>query len=205
MSTVLEVEAPREAARPTTPRSDEPLYEVVNGERVELPEMSIYANLIAGRVKQRLDEWTLQSPTGVPAMEALFILDSKKDLRRRPDVAWVSFEAWPSDREIPETGDWEVVPTLAVEVVSPNDIMHEVLGKMREYFRYGAAEVWIIVPEEQVLYRYHSPLQVEIIPDDGEMHGEPLLPGFRLRMADLMQRKFAVAAPSTVASAEAPR
>ena len=35
----------------------------------------------------------------------------------------------PLDRPLPLTGEWEVVPDLAVEVVSPNDTMSEVVGK----------------------------------------------------------------------------
>jgi hypothetical protein len=86
------------------------LYEVVNGERVELPSISIYANQVAGRIFVHLDAFLSKSPIGTPAMEALFILDAQADLRRRPDVAFVCGARWPLDREIPEERDWAVAP-----------------------------------------------------------------------------------------------
>ena len=78
--------------------------------------------------------------------EMLFVLDAEHNLRRRPDVAFVSTARWPLDRALPETGDWDVVPDLAVEVISPNDVFKDVLAKVREYFHYGVQVVWVIAP-----------------------------------------------------------
>ena len=106
------------------------LYEIIHGERVELPPMSILSNSVAGEL---FVELTLQLRTqrlGRATMEGLFILDGDENTRRRPDVAFVSAERWPLDRPIPETGDWNVVPDLAVEVASPNDIFSDVVSKM---------------------------------------------------------------------------
>src|SRR5260370_16202408 len=101
------------AARP----AEEALYEVVNGERVELPAMSIYASWITARLDHRLGPFAETHALGTVVPEALFILDVERDLRRRPDLAFVSSQRWPLDRELPESGDWAVVPDLAVEVV----------------------------------------------------------------------------------------
>src|SRR5438445_9442273 len=107
--------------RPT----EEALYEVVNGERMELPPMSAYASWITGRLDQRLGPFAETHALGTVVPEALFILDAERDLRRRPDLAFVSSQRWPLGREIPESGDWAVVPDLAVEVVSPNDLFQD--------------------------------------------------------------------------------
>jgi Uma2 family endonuclease len=80
--------------------------------------------------------------TSVTAM--LFVLDAEHDLRRRPHVAFVSAARWPLDRALPGTGDWDVVPDLAVEVISPNDVFKDVLAKVCEYFHYGVQVVWVI-------------------------------------------------------------
>jgi Uma2 family endonuclease len=55
-------------------------------------------------------------------------------------VAFVSTERWPLERPIPEDGDWEVVPDLAVEVTSSHDLWDEVLAKMHEYFEKGVRQ-----------------------------------------------------------------
>src|SRR5262245_45117941 len=93
---------------PITARPEEALYEIVNGERVELPPMSAYATWIIGRLDHRLGPFAESHALGTVVPEMLFILDSERNLRRRPDVAFVSFERWPLGREIPETGDWAV-------------------------------------------------------------------------------------------------
>jgi Uma2 family endonuclease len=129
-------------------------------------------------------------------MEALFILDPIKNLRRRPDVAFVSAAKWPLDRLLPETGDWEIVPDLAVEVVSPNDIFLEVLSKMREYFRFGVRQVWIVVPNDQEIYIYNSPTSPHFLTAADELDGGTLLPGLNLPLDSFFQRQ-PEAAPST--------
>src|SRR5919199_5205808 len=81
---------------------EEPLYEIVNGQRVELPPMSVYATWLATRLQNRLGPYVEDKGLGTPATEMLFILDAEHDLRRRPDVAFVSTARWPLDRALPE-------------------------------------------------------------------------------------------------------
>ncbi len=171
------------------PAKEEPLYEVVDGQKVELPPMSIYSSWIASRIDRRLGSHAETHRLGTVVVEGLFILDPVKNLRRRPDVAFVSAEKWPLDRPLPETGDWEMVPDLAVEVVSPNDIFQDVLAKMREYFRLGVNQVWIVLPVDREIYVYDSPKDLRILTADNELDGGSLLPGLRLPVASLFQRQ----------------
>jgi Uma2 family endonuclease len=120
--------------------------------------------------------------------EMLFILDAVRDLRRRPDVAFVSSERWPLDRAVPDSGDWEVVPDLAVEVVSPNDLFADVLAKMEEYFRCGVGQVWIVAPTHAKVFVYDSPIRVRILAPPDELDGGTIVPGFRLPLSDLFTR-----------------
>jgi Uma2 family endonuclease len=176
---------------------DEPLYEIVNGQRVELPPMSAYTTWIASRLHLRLGLYAEDKGLGVSVSEMLFVLDAERNLRRRPDVAFVSIARWPLDRALPETGDWEAVPDLAIEVISPNDVFKDVLAKVREYFHYGVQVVWLIAPEEQQVYIYDSPVQVRILAGQDELTGGEVVPGFRLPLVHLFQH----AAAPTVAPA----
>src|SRR5207245_7354599 len=133
---------------------------------------------------------------GTVVVEMLFILDAERDLRRRPDVAFVSSQRWPLDRELPESGDWAVVPELAVEVVSPNDLLQNVLAKMREYFQVGVSQVWIVLPTERQVYVYNSPTDVRIRSSSDELDGGTLLPGFRLSVATLFTREVPAQTPA---------
>jgi Uma2 family endonuclease len=169
---------------------EEPLYEVVNGQKVELPPMSIYANRVAGKLFVRLDVHTEGNRLGMVVTEALFILDPVNDIRRRPDVAFVSAEKWPIERPLPETGDWEIIPDLAVEVISPNETFEDVLAKMREYFHFGVRQVWIVSPLHQVIYIYDSPTtSPRLLTAADELDGGALLPGLRLPVGSLFQQQ----------------
>ncbi len=174
---------------PDTPAPEEPLYEVVNGRRVELPPMSAYSTLIASRIVQELGPYAKARRLGTVVAEMLFILDPVLNLRRRPDVAFVSAERWPLSREIPEVGDWEVVPDLAIEAVSPHDLFRDVVAKMHEYFEKGVQQVWVVFPPKQQIFVFDSPNEVRILTAGQDLEGGTLLPGFRLNVASLFQRQ----------------
>lgn len=165
---------------------EEPLYEVVNGQRVELPPMGAESISIASLLQILLGGHVLNHRLGRSVSEMIFILDRDADLRRRPDVAFVSAERWPLDRALPWEGDWDVVPDLAVEIVSPNDVFTAVEKKVGEYFDHGVREVWVVSPPEQHVYVYDSADSVRIVAAPAELE-TPLLPGWRLSLADLFR------------------
>jgi Uma2 family endonuclease len=166
---------------------DEPLYEIVNGQRVDIPPMSAYATWLASRLHIRLGLYAEDKGLGMSVTEMLFVLDAEHNLRRRPDVAFVSTARWPLDRALPSTGDWDVVPDLAVEVISPNDVFKDMLAKVREYFHYGVQVVWVIAPEEQQVYVYDAPAHVRILTVQDELTGGEVVPGFRISLGHLFQ------------------
>src|SRR5262249_46173003 len=94
-------------------------YEVVNGQRVELPPMSAYEVRIASVLMVLLENHVKTHTLGRAVSEMLFLLDAARDLQRQPDVAFVSYDRWVRGRRVPRTSAWEVVPDLAIEVVSP--------------------------------------------------------------------------------------
>jgi len=176
------------------PVQDDALYEVVDGQRVDVLPMSAYATWLASRLHGRLSPYTEGQALGTSVAAMLFILDAQRDLRRRPDVAFVSAERWPLDRALPSTGDWDVVPNLAVEVISPHEVFKDVLAKLREYFHYGVQLVWVIAPEEQQVYVYDSPTHVHILTARDTLTGGEVVPGFAFPLARLFQRSAATQA-----------
>ncbi len=163
---------------------EEALYEVVNGQRVELLPMGAESSWLAGRLDQRLGPFVEDNRLGTVVPEMLFILDREADLRRRPDVAFVSAARWPLGQNPPWEGDWDVVPDLAVEVVSPNDSFNAVEKKVGEYFDHGVREVWVVSPPERHVYVYESRDAVRIVAAPAELE-TPLVPGWRLPLATL--------------------
>jgi len=166
---------------------DEPLYEIVNGQRVDIPPMSAYTTWLASRLHGRLGLYAEDKGLGTSVVEMLFVLDAEHNLRHRPDVAFVSAARWPLGRALPGTGDWDVIPDLAIEVISPNDVFKDMLAKVREYFHYGVQAVWIIAPEEQQVYVYDSPVHVRILTVQDALTGGEVGPGLRLPLGHLFQ------------------
>lgn len=171
--------------KPDRSTVDEPLHEIVRGERVELPEMAARSNIIKSDLHLHLGSFVRQQRIGWAACETLFILDEDEEEQRRPDIAFVSRERWPLDREIPLERDWQVVPDLAIEVASTHDKVADVLVKIADYFTYGVRQVWLVFPEKELVYVYDSPTQVRILARGDRLDNAELLPGFSLLLSDL--------------------
>lgn len=167
---------------PTLTPPDDMLYERVDGQFVE-KHVSAIAVWLAGRLFELMNAAGRASRTGQAVNEMVFILDTERDLRRRPDVAFVSAERWPLDKLPPWETDWPIVPELAVEIISPGNSMNKMMRKLNEYFRHGVSEVWLALPEERSVHCYSGPKTVRIL-DAADMLSTPLLPGWSLTVGD---------------------
>jgi Uma2 family endonuclease len=78
----------------------------------------------------------------------LFDLGLAVRRKRRPDVAFVSYERWTRQRRVPRAEAWDVVPNLAVEVVRSSDGGADMVDKISEYFRVGVECVWVVLPSQ---------------------------------------------------------
>jgi Uma2 family endonuclease len=166
-----------------TQPTDSELYELVDGEKVVKP-MSTYENVLAGILFARLEAHVAANRLGRATIEVLFDLPNV-DNDRRPDVGFVCYDRWPQARGIPRTNAWPVVPDVAAEVVSPNDDFRDVLQAVGDYFGAGVRSVWLIAPGEDVVYVYSSRTDVRILARTDELTGDPVIPGFRMSVADL--------------------
>jgi Uma2 family endonuclease len=107
-------------------------YEIIDGRRVELPPMSALATIVASNLNTAIDSFAKHHRLGRAVVECLIKLPPPVNRNRRPDVAFVSFQRWAADRPLPlEENAWEVVPDLAVEVISPTDLRKTCLKKSR--------------------------------------------------------------------------
>jgi Uma2 family endonuclease len=161
-------------------------YEVVKGQRVELPPMSAGETGIASRILRLMGSEILKQ--GEAYTEMLFQLDPENDLQRRPDVAFVSFARWPEGEPVPTTNAWEVVPDLAVEVVSPTNGFNEIVTKVDDYFRCGVRLVWVVLPLFERVYVYASPVAVRVLTGDDQLDGGDVLSGIRIPLSAMFRR-----------------
>jgi len=163
------------------------LYEVIDGRIVE-KAMGVYENWLAAVMFGVLDRYTEANPVGRVVQEMIFDLRPQVNRERRPDVAFVSFERWPSDRRIPRTQSWAVIPDLAVEIVSLTNTADNVAEKLQEYFHVGVRQVWVVYPRQAWVYAYTSTTSVVVLAPGAELDGGNVLPGLRLSVRDVFDK-----------------
>lgn len=169
-----------------SPFPSDMLYEVINGEIVEKIVGSKQAE-IASILDQILGAFVRVNRSGRVIAENVFRINPQKNLQRRPDLAFVSDARWPFRKRVPDVAAWDVVPDLAVEVVSPSNSAYEMQEKIQHYFTAGVVEVWIIYPNVRLLYRYTSPTRVQVVQSGEELDGGALFPGFRMPLSELFE------------------
>ena len=191
MATTAELEALELAtSTPAMPRDEASFYEFVDGRWIETPPMSYFASLFANRLSRDLNKHIdQQAPCpGLVVVETLFRIPVAKDAsrKRRPDLAFVSSDRWPIDRPASLREEaWDVVPDLAVEVVSPTDIAGDLLGKVKEYFQAGVRLVWVVYPMQRCIHVFEAWNRIRVVIETDELDGGEVLPGFR-RSVDLL-------------------
>ena len=109
------------------------------------------------------------------------------DQVRIPDVAFFAWERLPG-RKLPDEPIPELVPDLAVEVLSATNTPREMARKLKEYFFAGVKLVWIIDPKLQVIDVYTDPDQFTQIGGEQSLEGGAVLPGFTLAVSDIFSQ-----------------
>ncbi len=160
-------------------------YELVDGELVEI-ETSAESSWIAGEFHavirnyakaQRLG-WAFPDSTGYQCFSW------EENRIRKPDASFVSLKRLPEGP--PATGYLSVAPDLVVEVISPHDLYYDVERKTLEYLRAGVRMVWVVTPSTRTVMVHRSDVSSPThLTDTAELTGDPVLPGFRCRVADL--------------------
>ena len=171
---------------------DEPFYEVVGDVRMELPPMGAFELLVATYLQEAiLDHFARTVRRGWVVPESLFLLSDSPKRQRRPDLAFVSYDRWPRGRTRPRTAAWEVIPDLAIEVISPGNTAIEILIKLKDYFRAGVRHVWLIYPEIGFVQDFEAIDRLKVLEIDGTLDGGDVLPGFQIKLSELFSDEAA--------------
>jgi Uma2 family endonuclease len=161
-------------------------YELVRGELVRVSPSAVWPGIVAGSVFGLL--WSFlrgNASLGVCGIsESGFRLTLHPDTVRSPDVWFVRAERVPAEG-IPE-GFWPGAPDLAVEVLSPSDRFVDVMRKVQEYLAAGVQLVWVIDPKGRSAAVFAPERPPLLLGEDGVLDGGDLLPGFSLRLGDIL-------------------
>jgi Uma2 family endonuclease len=157
-------------------------YELVDGEILVSPA-GMRHSWIATRILLRLAEYLDRNPIGEVYSENVGIQFPNGNVRS-PDVTFVSSAKLPGGP--PETFG-EVIPDLAVEVLSPNDSMTQIGRKIDEYFENGVPLVWLVDPRQKTVTVYRSLTDAESLNIDSTITAEPILPGFSVAVRSFFE------------------
>lgn len=103
---------------------------------------------------------------------------------RGPDVTFVSWDRM-ANRRRPTDPIPELVPDLAVEVLSRSNTRAEMALKRGEYFRAGVRLVWEVDPPARTVRVYTATDQFRDLSSADALDGGAVLPGFTLPLAQL--------------------
>jgi len=154
-------------------------YEYVNGELIPRMPTSLKHGKISlklgSRLFQHVDENRLgnvyPAPTGFRVGERMLI----------PDIAFVS------KARIPENADKAspIPPDLAVEVVSPTDMLNRIVEKAFAYLAAGTQLVWVVEPKSKTVMVYRSETDIKLLTRNDTLTGEDVVEGFACPVAEL--------------------
>ncbi len=155
------------------PNEEDRLYDLDEGEIVELTRPGIRHAVIASRIGRRLAEVVDDKGLGVViAHEAAFQLND--GTVRSPDVAVLL-----GARMAVPVGAYLGAPDIAIEVVSPHDYAAQLNRKRKQYLAAGVKEVWIVEPEIHMVQVYYADESYRGFESPAQLT-TPLIPNWKL-------------------------
>jgi Uma2 family endonuclease len=161
-------------------------YELVRGTLICMAPSFSRPAIVGSNIGMRVGSFVQQHRLGLcGGADWGFLLFSDPDSVRAPDFAFVR-----ADRVLAEgipDSFWPGAPDLAIEVVSPSDRFRQVMEKVKDYLDGGTRMIWAIDPEARTAIMFHRESgRVTFIDQDGTLDGEAVLPGFSLRLRDVL-------------------
>ena len=101
---------------------------------------------------------------------------------RSQDAAWIRRDSWHALSPEQRRGFAPLCPDFVLELRLPSDQLSALQDKMREYIDNGARLAWLLDPSQKQAYIYRPGRPVERRDDPPTLRGDPVLPGFVLRL-----------------------
>jgi len=157
-------------------------YELIDGTLVE-KAMGFRESMIAIAVATMMGTFTSSRNLGL-VTGSDGTLSISTGLVRIPDVTYISWARLPGGK-IPSEPVPDVVPDLAVEVLSAGNTAKEMRRKRAEYFRAGVRLVWEVDLKTRTVSVYESAERFSVLAETQVLGGGAVLPGFSLPLSDL--------------------
>ena len=165
-----------------TAQSEGKPCELVDGKLVD-KAMGMYESLLACCLIRLFGAAAGEGKMGIVSGEQGFIRLPSGQVRA-PDVAFYLWRNLPGGRMPPDPVP-EVVPDIAVEIVSKGNTMAEMANKRREYFAAGTAIVWMLDPVARTVAVYTPASRHTIVDTHQTLDGGDVLPNLEIQLTRL--------------------
>ncbi len=109
---------------------------------------------------------------------------------RLPNASWANREKWDHLTKQQKEGFAPFCPDFVAELRSPTYSLMQLCDKMLEYLANGASLGWLIDLLERQVYVHRPDQEMVILENPEVVHGDPVLPGFKLKMDELWGGDF---------------
>jgi len=156
----------------------ERLLELIDGEIVEKVPTQEHG-MVAGNIYSPLWSHVQKNPTGRVVMEVRHRVTKDRRNARIPDISYIS-----GKRPAVKQGSVPLMPDLAVEIKSPNNVLKKMREKVRYYLANGTKLVWLVFPDQKLIEVYSADEEL-ILTENDTLTGRDVLPGFTLAVRDV--------------------
>lgn len=169
-------------------------YELINGEIYLLASPSFQHQVLVRKLTLKLDAF-LQTGSCqvVPAPFDVRLFGHATKFSEDPNVVQPDLVVICDLENITETGQYEGIPKLVVEVLSLSTRGKDLITKLELYMRSGIGEYWIVDPEEKQVSQYEfdedRELAVHRILQQDEVLNSLKFPGFKLALQEIFSNQ----------------
>ncbi len=161
-------------------------YELVRGALHRMAPAGSDHGTIAMNIAGPLHQYARAHDLGtVYAAETGFLLSRNPDTVRAPDAAFVTHDRVAAVGKV--SSYWPGAPDLVVEVISPGDLYTEVAEKVADWLAAGTLLVYVVDPRRQTVTIHRAPNEMQTLAAQDTLDAEPVVPGWRLPMADVFR------------------
>ncbi len=151
------------------------LYELHEGEVVTMTEPMPRHNRVRDNIAYLMRTFVDERKLGWVLIENGYQLSP--DIVRIPDVSFVPAE---HVKELDLDRRIQGAPALAIEVVSPTDLVEELTQKVKQYLAAGAQAVWVFYPKTREVQAFRADGTIVIRHEQETLEEPAVLPGFVL-------------------------
>lgn len=161
--------------------------EIVNGEILKMSPNGFRHVFVGDNALEILRPFARKHDLGyVMGDNLIYVLSreaNKVIISRIPDVSFIRKSRLPQfDFDKPFPG----APDLAIEIISPTESEEETLAKIRDYFRFGTEQAWVIYPNQREVHVYFrdDPKNIRVYSGEEILTAESLFPGLKIKVSD---------------------